>query len=418
MNINFSNTKLSVNIEVPDVNSTELPTASFIAEAIKEDLTALIKQESYYRRFDTTYSSDMSDESNQNTFLKSLKSGMEEYRSYLAENPEYKDGSQNFIDGAFSSALESDGLFPDATYESLDAQFGCTLELAESLITYLEENSDNIYASGTSPEEILEALCNNAGDEDALSDTLKEFIENAMMDADTSTVNDLYSEIGDISMVFVPSSEKLWSEDSMMTIDSVAPNPEFIVPDEQFEDFIKMVNIMPIEFVSAVKEASQIDLLNENSSSRALEWQALCSKTSNELGIKTKRKSSLSGAEMLEIIENAASTYITPVMCVDIDAETVIKMATSENKELLITDGGQIGVHDFLNGSGHLETSAGTVVISANIDNWTTMNGSECFGYSDMDSVYGMTSSATKATVKLVDIKSPSKQLDMEAAGF
>jgi hypothetical protein len=136
-----------------------------------------------------------------------------------------------------------------------------------------------------------------------------------------------------------------------------------------------------------VTEASKLDLPYSYSRDQ---WNAMVRKLS--MGKDVSRPSALTMESLREIVENCSGSADVP--CFVMHARIADVLAGKFDGPVL-ADGGLIGLHDFMNGAGHLLKTDAPVLLDPAAGAWSA----KIWGYS-VDDVYGMTSQAFKATVE------------------
>ena len=413
MRLDISNSNFSFDVEIDE---NRVLTASFISEKIKDALRNKVKSTSYFSSFDSN--NDYSDDESQGKFLSAVKSARSTY-SKMIESGELDNETtfEQHVGFLFQGLLGEGGngyIVDNNLYEYAYDNFGSSDELVDSIRIALEENQDVLDEDDISVDSVMDELKDGSLD---LDDSIRFIIEEEIINSDTSSFKDLYSSIGNIPMIYVPDAEKLYSEDSQITMGgySVA---ELVFPDDNFLDLLRLVNITPQAFVKEIKTQKGVDLLNplnSEDSENYEKWKEFCALKTSEIGLNPKMNSAISPSELIETLENASSSYVTPCFAISLDPQTIINM--NSDQDLVVTQGGLIGVHDFISGSGCVEPSSGPVVLSANLDNWTQADGPECFGSYNFNDVYGFSLDAFNGDFNLVE-KESSPQYSFDSPGM
>lgn len=400
--LNFSTTKLDIDVTWDDDNNTPLD----IANAISKALTEKVKDETYFEQYAVYQNTDYSDDDSQAKLIKAVKDGHEEHQKYLNEHPEYQDGPKNFILQELEQQFDEIRNSPsDAAFDDFDGTY--QEDLAESLIQALDELEDE---QGISKDEVLDSLCQwTECGEESLHEHLGYIVVDAIAEKDTSTIKDILPCFDKITMLYT-TIENDNMHDSMVECRNNTGDPATVVPDHKLEAFLTMINMPPANFVQAAKDFYDVDYLSEDVEDHQ-EWQALLDKPLKDLGINPKRKSAISADMALEIIENMPSNYGLPTVGINFTADELINLDPS--KHLLITEGAQLGIHDYVNGAGHMENPTGPIVLPLRLDQWHQMDGPESLAHFDFNDCYGICKSAFNATFKSVQLeKSPQLEMD------
>lgn len=404
---NFSSGSLDVDVEWDE--NQDGPIEVVIAEAITKSLKEEVKTSGYHEQYPVYQNTDYSDDHSQGKTLEAIKNGITEHQKYLAEYPDYKDGPKPFILQQIEEAFEDSRVSAsDSAYESFGGSFDD--DLSEALVESLQEFEDEY---GIEKEKILESLCQWDVEEMAsLSEYFRDTVTEALEENDTTSINDFFDSIGKIPMLYTTIHDDNM-HDSMVECRNNTGDVATIVPDHKFEAFLKMINMPPVVFAKAAKDDYDVDYL-ANSEDKE-QWQELLDKSLVELGINPKRKPAVTPEMAVELIDNMTSGYGLPTFGVNLTVDQIIDM--NKDKHFLFTEGGQIGLHDYINGAGHMETATGPVLLPQDINQWHQADGPETLGYYDFNDCYGMMTSAFNADVKTVEVQK-SAQMEMDAKSF
>lgn len=363
-----------------------------IAAAILEALRSHAEENSYYERFYVDRGDDLNTEEMQGIFIRSVHEGVEEHAKFLAENPEGKDEQRSYILQKLEENLNSKGYYDDGAHDSARNQFGSGEDIAESIISALE---DLELDTGIKKDDIIKEISGS----DELEDVLFMEVVYGCEDSDKSSVENLFKHIGPLEVLYTTINGRN-IEDSMVECNTNYGSAVNVIPNESFKSFLTMLNLPPKAYVEAVKNTHSIDLTSSETR-HSEDWNKLVKIPLSELGINPKRKPALSAESAMDVIDNT-NGYGTPTFAVRISAEDLISMASNPDREMLFTGGGQIGIHDFINGSGNLEKPTGPVVLKTDIQHWSQMDGPEKLGRWDFNDIYGYVKSAFNAEVKFV----------------
>jgi len=293
------------------------------------------------------------------------------------------------------------------------------------------EKRDFIKALGEITGEVIEQLPQFEGLEDelaeALAEDLKDVYIEAMADADTSKPTDMIPSHADVEVAFVPDYDKVGGIDDLHTHHrDVCSEALTVRPDANFLRFLKLINMAPSEYVAAVKDTYEVDLtvpaFSENDSDYrredkeqwALRWAAVLdveNGTSENISkLPLRGKYEIAEWNTCVDIINTIKDYDRPVAVKDKTLFDIMDNATYGGvgtlvcrlplKDLLagkfdkpfLATGGQIGIHNFCNGSGYLDTPDAPVLIDPSKGSFYIQSTRK----NAVDDVYGMISRAYK----------------------
>lgn len=405
--LNFATTKIDIVAEWEDDAS-----AIEIGEAIIKALKDEVKENTYYERYSVDQNHNLDSSHCQSLMVSAISEGRSNYNEYLLENPKEKVDLKGFVAQALSEKFDEQQWFDANAHDEAIQQFGGGFEddIAEVLVESLRElEEDEIIQD---KDVILDCICQwDECGEEALAEIIQQETIFAIEENDESTIEDLFTHFGNITMVHSPIDSNI--EASMVTCNNVTGSAIDVVPDEEFEDFLKMINMPAANYVSGIKEHQNFDLLSDECPQKD-QWETLLEKPVAEMGINPKRKSALDIVDVIEVIDNTTG-YGTPVVVVNLDVKTLLSM--DDKHSMLITDGAQVGIHDFTQGSGHLVDPTGPLLLPANIDNWRCESGEHTWGGCEINEVYGFCNSAFDARAKLV-VDQKSNQMEFTENRF
>jgi hypothetical protein len=405
--LNFTTTKIDIDVEWKDNAS-----AIEIGEAIVSSLKDKVKESTYYERYSVDQNHNLDSSEYQSLMVSAIDEGRKSYEDYIKENPNEKVNLKSFVGQALFEKFEEKGSFEAMAHNEAFDQFGGSFDddIAEVLVQSLRELEDEGVIKDKSA--ILESICQwDECGEEALAEIIQQEVVYAIEENDNSKIEDLFPYFGNITMVYTPIDSNV--EESIVTCNHNTGSAKDVVPDEEFEGFLKMINLPAANYVSGIKEHQDTDLLSEDCPQKD-QWIALLDKPVSEMGINPKRKSSLSMEDVIEVIDNTTG-YGTPAIVVNLDVDTLLSM--DNNHSLLITDGAQIGIHDFNGGSGHFIDPTGPILVTASFDQWRCESGDNTWGGYGINETYGFVDSAFDAKTKLV-IEQKSNQMEFTQNRF
>lgn len=237
------------------------------------------------------------------------------------------------------------------------------LNMVEHITDRMEKNGggdayDEFYYSDDNPlrgfsERADEVLRDLGIETDLESDLRNSFMEGCMEQDDSQALDWLDQEV---TINFHPSVDHNGSvDDGMITCDSVSGDAYRVVPDEQFRDTLAFLNVSGQEYEDIIKEMSGGNFILSRDND---EWakiikdegslDAWCPKSD------PSKEPLVTGPNLVELIEN---TNGYGVLCWSINVNLKDLLSTPPGEKITLS-GGQIGFHDYLNGSGHMEDYA------------------------------------------------------------
>lgn len=405
--LNFSTTKIDVDAEW-EGNASAIEIGEAIVSALKDE----VKNNTYYERYSVDQNHNLDSSHSQSLMVSSISKGRTEYEKYIKENPNEKVNLKSFIAQELSEKFDEQGWFESGAHDEAIEQFGGGYDddLAEALVESLRELEEDGMIEDK--DIILDCICQwDECGEEALAEIIRQEVVYAIEENDNSTIDDLFSHFGNITMVYTPIDSNV--EESIVTCNHNTGSAKDIVPDEEFEGFLKMINLPAANYVNGIKEHQDFDLLSDDCPQKD-QWIALLEKPVSEMGVNPKRKLSLGMNDVIEVIDNTTG-YGTPAIVVNLDVDTLLSM--DKDQSLLITDGAQIGIHDFNSGSGHFVDPTGPILVTANLDQWRCESGENTWGGYDINETYGFVNTAFDATTKLV-VEQKSNQMEFTENRF
>lgn len=224
-------------------------------------------------------------------------------------------------------------------------------------------------------------------------------IEDAVTSADTYSIDDVIADAGgSIRLVYVAQSMPgAGHDDPPISFRKNYSTADGVVPDDQFQAFLDMINLSAWHYVREVARTCDVDLLDPEQSEDAEQWQELVEGHAPDL----MRPPAVSPAGAIEIVENSYS-WCNPTFVADVPIDVLMKL--EKDSEMLI-QGGQVGLHDFVNGAGHVMSPEGPLRLPGDLSLWFPENES-------IDDVYGMTKQAYEAEIKIYE-ESPQVSLPL-----
>lgn len=320
------------------------------------------------------------------------------------------------IDAVMDMAIEKDwDASVEEHYESVTKD-----DLKRALRDFAEAAEEA--ADWLTEEEVTEACC----------EALKDHLLDAMRDSDKSTFEDSIPSHVKVETAFIPDYNQLGVDDMFMHHWDVVFSAETALADSNLMRFLKFMNVAPSEFVAACRERgfdpSQPVRGKETSDYRwqqveenAQLWRAVLDVEAgrNDEISKLPLRSSYEIAEWNSAVElvRAGKDCDRPRLVPMDDLFTIMDNASYGGvpvwaaklplKDILAgkfekpftAEGGLIGIHDFINGSGYLETLKTKISIDPASGGYRRSTS----GRWSIDDVYGFVGSAWKAEVSAWD---------------
>lgn len=311
-------------------------------------------------------------------------------------------------------------------------------ECDETAEEYLESNPS--YGKEEIKKDILDFVKPITGafanlDEDILVedlyDDLEEKIFEAMYDRDDSDYKDIIPSHQTVDLTFIPDNNIYAFDDMYANHYDVVFSAETVIPDSKFIRILKFFNIAPSEFINEMKVRG-IDLVHpyipeETTDYRrsqieeaALLWRAVLDVENDnifngnigKLPLRNKyeiaewnrtvalirtvkdydRPASLSMDELITTLDNASYGGV-PMHYIRVPLKDVL--SGKLDQPFITTNGGMTGVHDFINGSGYVNSPSGPILIDPSKGELRA----KMPGYG-IDSTYGIVGSYYKADIE------------------
>ncbi|SOC26440.1 hypothetical protein [Thalassospira xiamenensis] len=250
---------------------------------------------------------------------------------------------------------------------------------------------------------------------EALDEIMQEKFAEALAEADDSSPLDLIRSHDEVEICYIPESGKYAIDDIQTSYNSVCSSSVDILPDENFARALAFFGWTADEFKAAVKEATGDDLAAqpliedfEDGDQRFVDYRfrqatELAEMWKNLETVNVRPVKLLNYDKLTEVLDNATYGGV-PVFACRIKVEQLINHDWS--KDMRITGGGEVGLHDFGNGSGHIVDWLGTELVLPPVPgDWRVTEGNS-YG---IDGVYGIVHSYHR-----VDIEAVEPQLDVE----
>lgn len=241
--------------------------------------------------------------------------------------------------------------------------------------------------------EYADELLGDLGVKTNLVDGMRESFESGCMDQDKTRAIDWFDQ--DVVINFHPSVDPDdYLDDGVITCNSVSGDAYHVVPDEPFERTLEFLNISAQEYADYLKEVSggNFDITADNQ-----EWADIVSEHGSLDAWCPKadpsKDSLVSLPDLVTLIENT-NGYGVLTWSINVNLKDLLSVPPGEKVTL---SGGQIGFHDYANGSGHMEDFA---VGSKEVELDKIALVPDRLKRYGLDSVYGMTNSATDGVFK------------------
>ncbi len=309
--------------------------------------------------------------------------------------------------------------------EESDDNVDSNLHQAMSDITNKSDISDLVDAA---IDGLKDARRNKASEIRAMFDeVLNDTITDMLRASDTSKPLDLISSRDDVLLSYVPGVSGLSTEDiTTQAIDSVH-GVETVLLDERLIPFFKLINLSKDDFLAYCKEELDLDLTGrlvadgvssyriEDDARRAELWKTASWTVDGD------RPPLITPAEAIEVLENATYGGV-PCLTVKVPLKWFVERDWSQGMTIepaSLMDGkkqrtvaGQIGIHNFVNGSGHTITNEKTVVIPAGERSEFVVSEKTGYGF---DKTYGFVGWALRAGRFQDTPAAPEQKIDEES---
>jgi hypothetical protein len=276
----------------------------------------------------------------------------------------------------------------DSDYLDLEATVKKALQDVLDAIESLAEEAraENIDMEGDVSDDLYELF------QDDVATWLSEF--------DTSKPLDIIPSHAEVEVAFVVDYGDLGLDDLMTHRNAIVSAIDTITPDSNFLRFLKLINLAPSEYIAicaeegrdpsvAIFDGEVSDYDRRRAEELALQWQAVLDLERDS--IEHISKLPLSGkyqiAEWNSRVDLAASIkdYDRPVALTNAEIVTVVDNATDGGVASFVTrlklrdmvegkfdkpflaTGGYVGLHDYINGSGYIETPSAPILIDPQI---------------------------------------------------
>ncbi|WP_415912999.1 hypothetical protein [Neptuniibacter sp. QD37_11] len=375
LNMGSNSNSYEIDLQIdPDLSTS--PTDQFY-EQIRSKLYESMKSEGYYERYEVGRNG-FGGEHVTKVISQSIESAIESLKNLEgnSDNLSRADLFQRELSYALGDMFEEEEWFPDQSYEAMswqlkDSDIASFFEACEPIF-----ESENIHLDKTDVE-----------------DFIKNLYQEALCDQDETTPLDVLKHADKVRMIYMfkPEIGSKYAEDNLVECNHVTGESTMVIPDDSFVAYLTALNVPVSDYVSAVKTKYNIDLCSEDECDISDQWQKALADDSK---INPHQPQVLSMDSIFETIDNM-NGYASPCLIADIDP---MRFGDLFEESSLVITGGQIGLHDFLNGSGHVLSPENPIVIKSSLDDWQ-FDGQ--VGPYEVDEVYGMVNSAYEAEIKL-----------------
>lgn len=265
-----------------------------------------------------------------------------------------------------------------------------------------------------------------------LTEMLREECVQAMHDSDTSKPADAIPSHVTIELPFVPDGHLFAIDDMFTSHHDVVFSAETAIPDSNLIRVLKFFNISPREFVdeaarrgidltSGKADEGASDYRRRQAEENALRWRAVLDigsgSTENisrlplngkheiaewnrtvEMARTAKdhdRPASLSMDGLFTVLDNASYGGVAVYVC----RVPLKEFVSGKYDRPFLATGGFVGVHDFINGSGYIETPDAPVLIDPSKGSYRISPGKDA-----VDDVYGIVGSYYRAETSPAEI--------------
>lgn len=325
-------------------------------------------------------------------FEQGTTSHAEEYGSDKAPD----ELGNNLLSAAMTArnrAIDAHSEYPQMTMAAL-VNGEVSLEVNEQMETHdLHDAYGDVYYSDDVPlrdfAHWADDLFNDLGIETNLDDVLRDAFEDGCRKQDKSCAIDWFDQ--EIVINFHPTvAPDGYIDDGMITCDSVSGDAYNVVPDDEFRSTLQFLNI------SAQEYADHVMLLSGGNyyiTSDRDDWAEIVSEHGSLDAWCPKadpsKDSLVSLPDLVTLIENT-NGYGVLTWSINVNMKDLLSVPPGEKVTL---SGGQIGFHDYINGSGHME---GCAIGSKEVQLDQICLIPDSLKRYGLDSVYGMTHSATQ----------------------
>lgn len=352
-----------------------------------------------YERYPDDRSNTFHSEDWQGLIFSAMVMGQQKWQLAMAAHPEAHHELEGYVNNALHDALDKKGWYEDAAWmavsEALNENF------AGQIVDQIE---GGLRLAG------LRDLI-DSGLLDKLEDSVRDAAEHGAQLQDQSSPLEMISGACNIPIVYVERRAGNWLEDDMLQCDANHGSAEKVIPDEGFKCFLRLVNFSARDWVTNMRVLHKVNLTDPDQCRHADAWRALLEQGDRALGINKARPPAVSFENAIEMIDNS-NGYGSPTVIINVSLSTMISMVAG--KDLLIKDGGLIGVHDFGSGSGHMLDLEAPVVVPADLSRWAPAEGRGHYGRFTFNAVYGFVESAFDADVRVVSQQAPDPSQDAQ----
>lgn len=193
---------------------------------------------------------------------------------------------------------------------------------------------------------------------------VRSLAEDAVHSVDGSRLDDVLNSMPPIRMVHALEDALDYdglNNQVLFCTDSNLPRPCSVVPDDTFAGLLNAANLSADAYLKYVKGDFGIDLTDSSQCPHAPEWAALAEAVAARPG-----PPAITAGDLVEVLDNAYINCV-PVFVADIPVRAWLEMAPGQD---ILVKGGQIGLHDFVNGSGHLVDARSPIHLSADPNRW------------------------------------------------
>jgi hypothetical protein len=383
-----------------DLNGNELVVEynhiSDIKSIFLENIKELSLNESFYEKYSTNQDNNLDSTISHDLFLKAIEMGVKDFDQYT-DNEKKTTRLKNVIFSNLSSLYDEKGWFgenDDELYDEAERIFNISNHYSiftEAVVEAVKETLDK--------HNILHHdVFNN---DDDFENEIKDSVFDGLIEQDTSSIEDVLNHLGNIPSVYIPLNDNEYMIDEMIECDGNTGSANNVIPDESFQKFLKMINMSPGEFIDGMKEKNNIDLKSKDESNRYEMWNELLTLNKNDFKNKNNKTPSLTIDQVIEIIDNT-NGYGSPSIVFNAKADLYLEMAEKKNILLSVKNGGQIGLLDRVNGSGHLINNDNETIININLNSLKPDEGSMSHNGYGVDEIFGFTKKAFEADITII----------------
>lgn len=228
---------------------------------------------------------------------------------------------------------------------------------------------------------------------DVVAENLVEHARTAYEDAmylnDTTSMGDLIG--GDHYVVWVPGLSRSGLEDILVMADSNTGDAFNIIPDENFAEFLTIANVSSDEWIAFIESTTGESLADSRPGAEA--WAQFSVEKADP-----QAPARIDVKNVLEILENTNGHGVT-ALAVKMNINDIVSLRPGDTVQI---KGGQFGIHDYINGSGHVDdVLLSPLTIKYNPEEWivdrANQGGVYRYGF---NSVYDMVDRAYKAEIE------------------